>query len=150
MKMLTAFMAVLIGIVLMSRLYEPIEYALANINGIGNINGDLFTLMNFGLGMLGIFCFYRGLFRFFEFRGFKVKVSDDTVTVKRSDEIKLRQFEIINPTDFSCDLKGGEVVVSCLDQNNSRSQILREDNSISDCLSILQELTGEIEKKIKR
>lgn len=148
-KIVTAFLLTLIGILLMSRIFGPLEYVMAEIRGTEFEGSGIVTSINVALGIFGALCFYRGFYRFIEFRGFQVKVSNALVIVKRSEEIKLKQFEILNPTELSCDLSGEDIIVSCLDQNSNRSQILRETNEDSDSLPVLQALTIEIEKRIK-
>ena len=148
-KLVTGILLAIVGVVLMSRLFGPFEYLIAAIKGVEYDGSGLVTLINFAIGLFGIICFYRGLYRLFEYRGAQVKISDGRITVKRSKELKLIQTEINNPTEFSCVLNGTDIVISCLDQNGNRRQIFREKNSISDCLPILQELTSKIENRIK-
>jgi len=148
-KLVTGILLAFIGVIFMSRLFGPFEYLMASIKGVEYDGSGLVTLINFAIGIFGIICFYRGLYRLFEYRGAQVKISDRRITVKRSEELKLIQSEIINPTELSCVLNGSDIVISCLDQNGNRRLIFQKKNSISDCLPILQELTRTIENRIK-
>ena len=147
-KLVTGILLAIVGVIFMSTLIGPFEHLMSVIKGLEFEGSRVVTLTNFAIGIFGIICFYRGLYRLFEYRGVQVKVSDGRITVKRSEELKLIQYEIINPTDLSCVLVGNEIVISCLDQNGNRRKIFQEKNSISDCLPILDELTSKIEGRI--
>jgi hypothetical protein len=148
-KTVTSVILIIVGMLLMQRLFGPIEYVMSIVNGTSFEGSGLWILIDLLIGTFGALCFYRGSYRFFEFIGFRIVGSQSEVSISRREDLKLERLNVLNPTRFSCDLNGDYVEVTCSNQNDNRIQVIREKNSISDCLPILQELARELDQRIK-
>lgn len=147
-KKISGVLLIVFGILLMPQLLGPLQFLLSKVLQTEATSDWVTLLKGLLLGGFGLAFFYRGIYRLFDLIGFKLTVSPHELWVKKREDLKLKVHQVLNPKDFECDETDGYIVLSCLDQEGRKTELMREKNTIMDSLSTLQELTQMLKEKI--